>query len=321
MWRLVGVQGVYNGRFFNLDKDTVTIGKGDGRGVSLAEDQAVAEDQAEILLCNGSYVFKDFDSACPTTVNGTVPAGMVALSHGDMVQIGESVFRVEQTEASVRATAGAHPEPEPAKGVDLSASPPKGVPWKLVTAVLFVTLIIATIAIPNIRRHAEGMRMAQDAVSSFESLGSAIKIGVSEEEYRKKVIDAQTKVDAYIRKFGKDEFGGLGEKLLKVQLAYVDAGELWDYKIRFDSSDFSSNFRDRGDFYLTHVTPEFRQAAERLLDLFSRYPHIDKQVKDGGAAIDSTYGYTGGPYPRYHIDTAMQIIWERASEDVLKLKL
>lgn len=325
MWRLIGVQGVYSGRFFDLDKDSITIGKGSGCAVNLNEDEAIADNQAEILLCNGSYVFRDLGGACPTTINGTVSAGMVTLNNGDMVQIGESVFRVEQTQVPGRATACAFPRTEPIKGIELSTSMLKVIPWKLATAVVLAVLVIAAIAIPNIKRaneckarRAEGMRIAQEVVASLQSIGSALKVGVNHDEYGKKVIDAQTKIDAFIGKFGKDEFGGLGGKLQKAQQAYVDAGELWNYKIRFEHSDYF----DHGDPYFRSLPREQDRinAAGELLDLVSRYPQIDRKADDGGAEVDSTYE-TGGTYRSYHTDTAMQIIWECASEEVSKLKL
>ncbi|NLN77116.1 MAG: FHA domain-containing protein [Armatimonadetes bacterium] len=324
MWRLVGIQGVYNGRFFDLDKDSIAIGTGDGCGVSLSEDQAIADNQAEILLCNGNYVFKDLGGACPTTINGTVPTGMVTLNHGDMVQIGESVFRVEQTEVPGRATACAFPRTETTKGIELSASMLKAVPLKLLIAVGLAILLIAAIAVPNIRRanecrakRTESIHMAQEVIASLQSIGSALKVGVSHDEYGRKIIDAQTKIDVYIAKFGKDEFDGLGGKLLKAQQAYVDAGELWNYKIRFERSDYF----DHGDPYFRSLPGERERirAASELLDLVSRYPQIDKKAENGGAEVDSTYE-TGGTYRSYHTDTTMQIIWECASEEVSKLK-
>lgn len=318
MWRLIGVQGVYSGRFFDLDKDSITIGKGNSCGVSLTEDQAIADNQAEILLCNDNYVFRDLDGACPTTINGTVSVGMVTLSHGDMVQIGESVFRVEQTQVPSRTTACTSPQTEPTKGIELSASMLKVVPWKLVTAVVLAILIIAAVAIPNIRRVNECRRMAQEVVASFQSIGSALKVGVSHDEYGKKVIDAQTKLDAFIAKFGENGPNGLGAKLLTIQQAYVDAGAVWDFKIRFKNGDYF----DLGDPHFRSLSGEQERidAAERLMGLVSRYPGIEKKTDEGGAMVEDTYYGVGGTYHSYHTDTAMQIIWDCASEKVSKLK-
>lgn len=308
MWRLVGVQGVYSGRFFDLDKDSIRIGKGDGCGVSLAEDQSIADNQAEILLCNGSYVFKDLDSTCPTTVNGTVSTGMVTLSHGDMVQIGESVFRVEQTEVPGRATACASPRTEPTKGIELSASMLNVVPWKLVTAVLFVTLVIAAIAIPNIRRanerHRECMRMAQEAVAPLKYINSELKVGISYNDYNRKIVEAQTKIDAYTSKFSNYELDGLGTKLLNIQQAYVDAGELWDFAVENDRRDTA--FLALNDPYLASDENLYRTLTER-------YPDIEKHIEDGGAKIDDDDVIV--------MDNAKQIIWNRASEELSTLRL
>lgn len=97
MWRLVGIQGLYKGRFFDLNKDRLTVGKDGSCAICLGDDTSVAEKQAELVLCNGSYIYRDTDSPCPTMLNGDNIAGMVALKIGDSIQIGESVFRVEET--------------------------------------------------------------------------------------------------------------------------------------------------------------------------------------------------------------------------------
>lgn len=302
MWRLIGVQGVYNGRFFDLNKDSITIGKGNSCGVSLGEDQAIADNQAEVLLCNGSYVFRDLDDACPTTINGTVSAGMVTLNHGDMVQIGESVFRVEQTEVPSRTTACAFPRTEPTKGVKLSASMLNVVSWKLVAAVVLAVLVIAAIAIPNIRRANECRRMTQEAVASLKYIDSALKVKVSRVEYNRKIIDAQTKIDSYIAKFGEDKFGGLGTKLLNIQQAYVDGGELWDCAIRND-----------GTAFLALNDPCLKSDEDLYRTLRERYPDIEKQIEDGGARINDEDVIV--------MDDAMQIIWKHASEELSTLRL
>jgi competence protein ComGC len=97
MWRLVGIQGMYKGRFFDLNKDRLTVGKDGSCAICLGDDTSVAQKQAELVLCNGSYIYRDTDSPCPTMLNGDNIAGMVALKIGDSIQIGESVFRVEET--------------------------------------------------------------------------------------------------------------------------------------------------------------------------------------------------------------------------------
>jgi len=305
MWRLVGIQGVYEGRFFDLKMDTITIGKGDGCGIILSDDQSVVENQAELLLCSGSYLFKDIDRSSPKTINGIVPQGMVTLNHRDMIQIGESVFRLEQVEAPTRNAGCAFPRADAGREVQI---PAKAMPWRLVVTVVFLIAVLASIVIPNIRRaneyrarRAENLRMVQAAVASLQSIGSALKVGVSHDEYSKKVIDAQTKIDAYIAKFGESEFS---DKLLGIQQAYVDAGELWDYKINYDQGDFFSEYGLYG-----------RETEEKATELYrmcrSRYPQTFKKVRDGGAMVDSAL----------HTETAMQLIWDQASEAMSKLKL
>lgn len=311
MWRLVGIGGVYNGRFFDLKMDSITIGKGDRCGISLSEDESVAESQSELLLCNGSYVFNDIEKSCPTTINGAAPAGMVTLSHGDTVQIGESIFRVEQTATPSHTAACAFPSVAKTKEARKWA---KVMSPRLALVILLVVLVVAAIAIPNIRRvneyhtrHAECMRMAQETIASLKSIGSALKVGVSHDEYGKKVIEAQTKVDIYVSKFGKDDFDGLGAKLTTMQQAYVDAGELWDYKINYDEGDFFSEY---GVY-----SPETEERATELYRMCRlRYPETFKLMKEGGAKMDSVF-------QPLHTDTAMQLIWHRASEAMSGVKL
>lgn len=311
MWRLVGIQGVYSGRFFDLKMDNITIGKDEHCGISLHEDGSVAENQSEFLLCNGSYVFKDLDSTCPTTINGAVPVGMVTLSNGDTVQIGESIFRVENMEAPSHTAACAFSR---AKESNKDRRWTRMISLRLALAILLIIVVIAAVVVPNIRRaneyrakRAAGMRMAQETISSLKSIGSALKVGVSHDEYGRKVIDAQTQVDAYISKFSKDEFSGLGAQLVAVQQAYVDAGELWDYKINYDEGNFFSEY---GVYS--------RETEERATELYrmcrTRYPETFKPMKEGGAKMDSVF-------QPLHTDTAMQLIWHRASEAMSKVKL
>ncbi len=106
MWRLLGVQGAYKGRFFDLTKDRLIIGSGAVCDIELCEDDCIAESHAELLLCNGNYVFRDLNTSCPSTLNGQVVITMTALNDGDSIQIGDSVFRLEQMLSGAPAKAG-----------------------------------------------------------------------------------------------------------------------------------------------------------------------------------------------------------------------
>lgn len=180
MWRLVGVQGVYSGRLFNLDKDSMTIGKGSGCGISLAEDHTVAEDQAEVLLCNGGYVFKDVDSACPTMLNGTVPAGMVTLNHGDMIQIGESIFRVEHAGSQTRACSA----PGVTQNIS-SESTRQELPWRLrcehIAVVALLIVLVSTLGVFAVRKLTHSVDPA-DKISHIQNVSADLAENVDEYE-------------------------------------------------------------------------------------------------------------------------------------------
>jgi hypothetical protein len=95
MWRLVGIHGLYQGRFFDLSGERIYIGRSASSNIPLDLDESIGDTQLCLQLTDGAYTLTDLSSRCPTTVNGVTAGPAVALRGGDSIQVGDSVFRLE----------------------------------------------------------------------------------------------------------------------------------------------------------------------------------------------------------------------------------
>lgn len=95
MWRLVGIHGLYQNRYFDLSGERIVVGHAASSNIPLDLDESIGESQLSLQLTNGAYTLTDLNGRCPTTVNGITAGPATVLRGGDSVQIGDSVFRLE----------------------------------------------------------------------------------------------------------------------------------------------------------------------------------------------------------------------------------
>ncbi len=93
--RLVGTQGIYAGRSFDLQADLLTIGREPTNAIALVDDSAVSRRHAQIIRQGDQVEIEDLGSTNGTYVNGIRISSPTPLQTGDTVQIGSTVFRVE----------------------------------------------------------------------------------------------------------------------------------------------------------------------------------------------------------------------------------
>lgn len=92
--RLVGVQGPYLGRAFNIPGTGATIGRGADNTIPLVDDNTASRHHAVIAIEGGAYLIRDQGSSNGTFVNGARITEH-ALKAGDEVKIGSTRFRFE----------------------------------------------------------------------------------------------------------------------------------------------------------------------------------------------------------------------------------
>lgn len=94
--RLIGTQGQYSGRIFEITGSGTTIGRDVSNTFPLNEDGTTSRRHARIDKENGGYAITDEGSSNGTFVNGVKITGRQMLKPGDEVQIGSTKFRFEQ---------------------------------------------------------------------------------------------------------------------------------------------------------------------------------------------------------------------------------
>jgi hypothetical protein len=93
--RLIGMQGSYSGRIFELTADNMTFGRDTSNAVPLPEDTTVSRRHARICRENSLCIISDEGSSNGTFVNGIKISGRQPLQPGDEVQIGSTKYRFE----------------------------------------------------------------------------------------------------------------------------------------------------------------------------------------------------------------------------------
>ncbi|MHB0912591.1 MAG: FHA domain-containing protein [Armatimonadota bacterium] len=96
MWRLVGIEGIHRGRWFELEEDYTLIGSREPCHIRLDGDGCAAERQGEFILWNGECLYRDLDHRYMSAVNGVENAGIFKLRPGDTIRIGGTLFRLER---------------------------------------------------------------------------------------------------------------------------------------------------------------------------------------------------------------------------------
>jgi hypothetical protein len=103
-------------------------------------------------------------------INGTVSAGMVTLNHGDMVQIGESVFRVEHMGTQTRAFS----TPGTATNASSPASPRQKLPWSFrhehIAVFVFLAILISTLGVFAARKLAHSVNPASIKTNHIQGI-------------------------------------------------------------------------------------------------------------------------------------------------------
>jgi VWFA-related protein len=90
---LVEVEGLHPGKEWSLGTTEVRIGRKQSDSDIVAAGRSASRRHAVVRLEEGKYVVSDVNPANPTMVNGKPIRGQHTLADGDMLQIGESVFR------------------------------------------------------------------------------------------------------------------------------------------------------------------------------------------------------------------------------------
>lgn len=93
-FRLQALRGPVSGQSFPIEGGGLTMGRRAGNHVVIG-DQRVSGQHARFEVRDGSLYVTDLGSSNGTQVNGAMVAGSRQLRPGDMVQIGESEFRVD----------------------------------------------------------------------------------------------------------------------------------------------------------------------------------------------------------------------------------
>jgi hypothetical protein len=132
--KLMVIAGNDAGREYPLHGKTITVGRGIDNDVVLT-DIAVSRKHMSIGFDGSRYHLSDKGSGNGTIINQRVETGTRVLSHGDRIEIGNTVFRLEHPaseKASWAAGAPAKPPPPPPKlpgaGAPASASASPALP-------------------------------------------------------------------------------------------------------------------------------------------------------------------------------------------------
>ncbi len=93
--RLIGTQGQYSSRIFEISGDSIIVGRDPDNEIALPEDNTASRRHARIAKENGSFTITDEGSSNGTYVNGMRITGRHQLQPGDEIQIGSTKFRFE----------------------------------------------------------------------------------------------------------------------------------------------------------------------------------------------------------------------------------
>lgn len=126
--KLVVIAGNDAGREFPLHGKAITVGRGIDNDVVLT-DIAVSRKHMSIAFDGSRYQLTDKGSGNGTIINQRVETGTRPLSHGDRIEIGNTVFRFEHPASEKEPwAAGAQAKPAPAPPKLAGSPPPPALP-------------------------------------------------------------------------------------------------------------------------------------------------------------------------------------------------
>jgi len=128
LFKLTMRQGPRPDQTFELHKDVYTVGREAGNDI-IINDPQVSRHHARLTLQGGAYVLEDLGSTNGTFVNGRRVTGLVSLSPGDMIGLGDTIVLAVSGGADAAATqvARAHPLPQTAPAMPPASAPaPRG---------------------------------------------------------------------------------------------------------------------------------------------------------------------------------------------------
>jgi len=94
---LVCTSGPHSGQVFQLDSDTISIGRSSDNNVALSGDKEISLRHPIITLEAGNYVIKDRGSLNGTFVNNEAVTESHILQNGDEILVGISTLKYEET--------------------------------------------------------------------------------------------------------------------------------------------------------------------------------------------------------------------------------
>lgn len=96
MPRLIIIEGRMEGHIFNLGRDTVFLGRSSKNDIRI-RDNAVSRKQLKIYPLGKRYFIEDLKSTNGTFINGELitPGEGYEISEGDIIEIGDTVIRLE----------------------------------------------------------------------------------------------------------------------------------------------------------------------------------------------------------------------------------
>jgi len=83
----------HRGETYTIDSE-ITIGRGQGCGIVLSGDEFASIIHARVFANNDEVFVEDLKSRNGTLVNGQTANGIIALNHGDRVQLGETILEI-----------------------------------------------------------------------------------------------------------------------------------------------------------------------------------------------------------------------------------
>jgi pSer/pThr/pTyr-binding forkhead associated (FHA) protein/tetratricopeptide (TPR) repeat protein len=110
LYKLTAISGPYKDRQFNLEKQSIMIGRKKDADIVLVEE-SVSREHAKLSKQGVDYYLTDLNSANGTKVNGKSLSEPTLLVSGDIIELGSSVLRFMVL----------NPQAQDAKGIDIEA--------------------------------------------------------------------------------------------------------------------------------------------------------------------------------------------------------
>ncbi|MEI6079990.1 MAG: FHA domain-containing protein, partial [bacterium] len=115
LYQLIVISGPYKDKTFSLEKDAVIIGRAKNADIVLIDD-LVSREHTRMYRQGVNYYLIDLNSSNGTKVNGKKAQEPIALTSGDIIEIGSSTLRFMVMNPQVQGAQGIDMGPEDAKG-------------------------------------------------------------------------------------------------------------------------------------------------------------------------------------------------------------